>query len=148
MNVKIDESVKAHYWETYNVSLKKGKLICVTTLKGEVLPIELLEVIPGQLFRKTPPPDVVSAVVKRSSVEPFERIKRIKAGFQVQAILFPQFLAQHCLDRISTIKAATTFGVSGSLSNPRCSQSKVASSQSLTLFSPRKGTQKRKPRST
>ena len=51
-----------------------------------MIPIELCEVMPGQIMRKQIPPDMTTEIVEFSKMTPAQRLSSIKAGLDVREI--------------------------------------------------------------
>jgi eukaryotic translation initiation factor 2C len=66
-----------------NIKLKFPDNICIETATGALIPIELCEVMPGQIMRKQIPPDMTTQVVEFSKMTPAARLASIRAGLDV-----------------------------------------------------------------
>jgi len=74
----------ANYFRLHaNITLKFPDNICIETATGALIPIELCEVMPGQIMRKQIPPDMTSEIVEFSKMNPAQRLSSIKAGLNV-----------------------------------------------------------------
>lgn len=60
--------------------------------KGAVYPFELCKVIPGQFYKKTPPPDLVTKCVEMTMMRPSRRIEEIRKRFKVYTIVFTRYI--------------------------------------------------------
>ncbi|KAL5488099.1 hypothetical protein ACEPAI_6207 [Sanghuangporus weigelae] len=63
--------------------LEYPNLPCVEVGSGALLPIELCEVLPGQIMRKQVPPQYIKDVLTFATRSPTDRLKSIKSGLNV-----------------------------------------------------------------
>ena len=54
--------------------------------KGAVYPLELCTVLPGQFYKKAPPPEVTSKAVEKTKMKPAQRMEEITRRFSVTYI--------------------------------------------------------------
>ncbi|KAF8806120.1 argonaute-like protein [Phlegmacium glaucopus] len=66
-----------------NRTLRFPDNICIETATGALIPVELCEVMPGQIMRKQIPADKTTDVVEFSKMEPAQRLKAIQNGLNV-----------------------------------------------------------------
>ncbi|KAK1227892.1 hypothetical protein PQX77_009082 [Marasmius sp. AFHP31] len=78
-------TVARYFQRTYNRRLQYPDVICAQTTSGAAIPLELLEVLPGQIARKQVPPEVTKAMVEFSQLRPEERMRQIKQGVELLA---------------------------------------------------------------
>ncbi|KDQ16674.1 hypothetical protein BOTBODRAFT_30592 [Botryobasidium botryosum FD-172 SS1] len=88
-------SVANYIKETYRLSLKFPDMVCVKFPKGDVLPLELLTVLPGQLVKNyKAQPDQVTEMLNFSKKRPDERINTITRGFEMMEYGNADYLRQ------------------------------------------------------
>jgi eukaryotic translation initiation factor 2C len=74
----------ANYFKLHaNINLRFPDNICIETATGAMIPIELCEVMPGQIMRKQIPADMTTEIVEFSKMNPAGRLSSIKAGLDV-----------------------------------------------------------------
>ncbi|KAF8514872.1 argonaute-like protein [Hysterangium stoloniferum] len=73
-------SISKYYEAAYRYHVQLGKAICISVGKGIVFPIEVLEVKPGQIFKRTLTSDLAARALKFSTVKPADRIKAIQSS--------------------------------------------------------------------
>ncbi|KAL0567403.1 hypothetical protein V5O48_014595 [Marasmius crinis-equi] len=82
-------NVAEYFRRAHNRRLQYPDVICAqassSTTSGSAMPLELLEVLPGQIARKQVPPDVTAAMVEFSQLKPHERMAEIQRGVQLLA---------------------------------------------------------------
>ncbi|KAJ7043216.1 argonaute-like protein [Mycena alexandri] len=78
-------TIADHYRDAYSITLQYPNTIGIcTTGKNApfkvIIPLELCEMVPGQLYKKKLPPDATAAVVGFAALSPAERLKKILPG--------------------------------------------------------------------
>ncbi|CAE6524743.1 unnamed protein product [Rhizoctonia solani] len=73
-------SVADYFKQTYKKQLQFPQLPCVKVSQTSVIPMELCEILPGQLMRKAIPSQLTDDMVKFSRRKPGERLATIKAS--------------------------------------------------------------------
>ncbi|KAG8684639.1 hypothetical protein FRC09_015261, partial [Ceratobasidium sp. 395] len=73
----------AQYFRSLGVNLQYPNYICVETPSGAAFPIEVCEILPGQMMKKQIPQDLVPHILKFSTKKPDERLNSIVAGHSV-----------------------------------------------------------------
>ncbi|KAF8165769.1 argonaute-like protein [Crassisporium funariophilum] len=74
----------ANYFKNHvNKPLKFPDVLCIETGSGAMIPLELCDVLPGQIMRKQIPADKTTDVVEFSKMAPDQRFASIKEGLQV-----------------------------------------------------------------
>lgn len=71
-------STQAHYQQTWNIRLQLPNIFGVRIGRDAVIPAELCEVVPGQLYRKKIPADMGATFVRFSTQRPDVRMKSIQ----------------------------------------------------------------------
>ncbi|KAF8898225.1 ribonuclease H-like domain-containing protein [Gymnopilus junonius] len=80
-----DIPVARHFYEAHGIKIEHPTIIGVRLTnknaeRQDIVPLELCEIEPGQLYKKKLPEEYTSDMVKFATQKPFERQKRIKAG--------------------------------------------------------------------
>ncbi|KAF7789470.1 hypothetical protein EIP86_000416 [Pleurotus ostreatoroseus] len=78
-------TVMAYFEKTYNRPLEFPDLPCVEVGTGALIPMELCEILPGQMMRKQIPPNKVKDVVRFSTKKPQDRLDSIRSAIGVLA---------------------------------------------------------------
>jgi eukaryotic translation initiation factor 2C len=80
-----DKSISvADYFRMHaNIKLKFPDNICIETGSGALIPVELCQVLPGQIMRKQIPADKTTDVVEFSKMDPSQRLATIRTGLNV-----------------------------------------------------------------
>ncbi|KAJ7172992.1 argonaute-like protein [Mycena crocata] len=76
-------TVAKYYEETTRKPLKYPSLLCVEVGQGALIPLELCNVLPGQLVRKEVPDEKKAQLVEFATMKPKDRLESIKQGLQV-----------------------------------------------------------------
>lgn len=77
-------NVAEYFKKTHNYTLKHPNIVCVEVGSGGAkIPLEICDVIPGQIMRKQISPEVTADMVEFSKLAPKERLESIKQGLQV-----------------------------------------------------------------
>ena len=79
------------------------------TATGALIPIELCEVMPGQIMRKQIPADKTTDVVEFSQMNPAQRLASIRTGLQVGDIIVTNVHSSYRAFRSSNMDKANTF---------------------------------------
>ncbi|TFY68233.1 hypothetical protein EVJ58_g1135 [Rhodofomes roseus] len=88
-------TIAQYYRQVYNYNLKFPNIVCVEVgNKGDIIPIELCEVIPAQMIKKQLSPDVTSKFVEFSTKVPAERLQSIQQAFGVLAYGQSEYVRQ------------------------------------------------------
>ncbi|QRV87399.1 argonaute-like protein [Ceratobasidium sp. AG-Ba] len=74
------ETTVVQYFQSMGTTLQYPNYVCIETSIGAPFPIELCNIIPGQLMKKQIPPDFVSSVLSFSVKAPKQRLDSIVAG--------------------------------------------------------------------
>lgn len=80
--IRLLSSVKLHFQETYNIRIRNDDLFGVN-ISGKnnphpsVIPAELCQVIPGQLYKRKVPEYLTAKVVEFSKIKPQDRFRKI-----------------------------------------------------------------------
>ncbi|CCA66578.1 related to argonaute-like protein-Laccaria bicolor [Serendipita indica DSM 11827] len=77
------QSVADYFRITYRRELRYPDLLCVEVGSGALLPLEVCEVLPGQIMRKQVPPDKTSSVLEFATKKPEARLESIVNGLKV-----------------------------------------------------------------
>ncbi|QRV72427.1 argonaute-like protein [Ceratobasidium sp. AG-Ba] len=77
------ETTVAQYFRSMGTTLQYPNYVCIETSTGAAFPIELCNIVPGQLMRKQIPPALTSSVLSFSTKKPDERLNSIVAGHSV-----------------------------------------------------------------
>lgn len=79
-------TIAQHYLQTHNITLRNPKWPGVIVRERgdykEILPMELCEIVPHQLFKKALAPDVTREMVSLATLKPQEKISRIQEAAQ------------------------------------------------------------------
>ncbi|KAJ7771728.1 argonaute-like protein [Mycena metata] len=78
-------TITEHYQVAYSTTLRYPDTIGICTSGKSapfevIIPLELCEMVPGQLYKKKLPPDATAAVVGFAALNPAERLKKILPG--------------------------------------------------------------------
>jgi eukaryotic translation initiation factor 2C len=77
-------NIAQYFKKAHNYTLVHPNIVCVEVGSGGAkLPLEICEVIPGQIMRKQISPEVTADMVDFSKLAPKERLESIKQGLQV-----------------------------------------------------------------
>ncbi|KAL5508298.1 hypothetical protein ACEPAH_5917 [Sanghuangporus vaninii] len=76
-------TVSGYFEDILGRPLEYPNLPCVEVGSGALLPIELCEVLPGQIMRKQVPPQYIKDVLTFATRSPTDRLKSIKSGLNV-----------------------------------------------------------------
>lgn len=77
-------TIAEYFKKTHNYALKHPTLVCVEVGSGGAkVPLEICEVIPGQIMRKQISPEVTADMVEFSKLTPKDRLESIRQGLQV-----------------------------------------------------------------
>ena len=71
-------TVRAHYQQTWNIRLQQPNIFGVRIGRDAVIPAELCEVVPGQLYKKKIPADMSATFVKFATQRPDARLRSIQ----------------------------------------------------------------------
>ncbi|QRV72448.1 argonaute-like protein [Ceratobasidium sp. AG-Ba] len=74
------ETDVAQYFQSVGINLRFPRYVCIETSTGAAFPIELCNIIPGQLMRKQIPPDMIASVLSFSTKAPGRRLDSIVAA--------------------------------------------------------------------
>jgi eukaryotic translation initiation factor 2C len=77
------KSVAEYFLETYNLNLRYPDVLCVEVGNGAYIPMEICEVIPGQIMRKQVPPEKTKDVLEFATQKPEARLNSIRNGLGV-----------------------------------------------------------------
>lgn len=76
-------TVAQYFQRTYNRPLRYPDVICAVVGNGALIPLELCEVLPGQIMRKQVPSDKVKSVLEFATRRPQDRLGSIRNGLGV-----------------------------------------------------------------
>ncbi|KZW04251.1 eukaryotic translation initiation factor 2C [Exidia glandulosa HHB12029] len=85
-------SIAQYFKDTFNRDLRHPRAVLVELGKGAYVPLELLEVPPGQIMKKTVPPEKTKDVLEFATKKPADRLKSIMGGLEVLNYSQSQFL--------------------------------------------------------
>ncbi|KAI0053586.1 argonaute-like protein [Auriscalpium vulgare] len=88
------QTVADYFRGILNAPLKFPDLICVELGSGALIPLELCEVLPGQIIRKQIPAEKTSAVLEFATKKPQERLASIREGLGVLAYGQSEYIRQ------------------------------------------------------
>lgn len=77
------QSVAEYFSQTYNINLRYPDVLCVEVGNGAYIPMELCQVIPGQIMRKQVPPEKTKDVLEFATQKPEARLTSIRNGLGV-----------------------------------------------------------------
>ena len=77
------QSVAEYFRQTYNINLQYPDVLCVEVGMGAFIPMELCNVIPGQIMRKQVPPEKTKDVLEFATQKPEARLNSIRNGLGV-----------------------------------------------------------------
>ena len=79
-----------NYFANLNVRLKYPTIICVKLRSPPgmtiVMPVELLELIPGQMLKGRVSPEIAAQMIKMTRAKPAERLQNTHEGFHVRQL--------------------------------------------------------------
>jgi eukaryotic translation initiation factor 2C len=86
-------TVKLHFQETYNIRIRYSDIFGIN-ISGRknphpsVIPAELCEVIPGQLYKRKVPEYLTAKVVDFAKVKPQDRFRKITQSVRYSSALY------------------------------------------------------------
>ena len=92
-SISLLNTVKLHFQETYNIRIRYPDIIGVN-ISGKknphpsVIPAELCQVIPGQLYKRKVPEYLTPKVVEFSKIRPQDRFKKISQSVRFPSVLY------------------------------------------------------------
>ncbi|KAI0081731.1 argonaute-like protein [Panus rudis PR-1116 ss-1] len=78
-------SVAAYFQQAYNITIRFPQILCVEVGNGALYPIEVCNVLSGQIMRKQVPPEKTKDVLEFATKRPDERLNSIRNGLGVLA---------------------------------------------------------------
>lgn len=73
----------AQYFRSMNIRLDFPDILCVEVGRGNMIPMELCVIPPGQLMKKQVPPEKTADVVRFASKRPEDRFESIRKGIRL-----------------------------------------------------------------
>lgn len=86
-------SLQRHFLEVHNVKIRP-KSLGVEFGSGEILPMSHCETTGYQIYKKHPPPDMMSTILAFSTSRPAERLRKIQQGWNVSIPMWPLILCK------------------------------------------------------
>lgn len=92
-SIPLLNTVKLHFQETYNIRIRYSEIFGVN-ISGKknphpsVIPAELCEVIPGQLYKRKVPEYLTAKVVDFAKIRPQDRFKKITQSVRYASALY------------------------------------------------------------
>lgn len=77
------QTVAEYFRQTYQINLRYPEVLCVEVGSGAYIPMELCNVIPGQIMRKQVPPEKTKDVLEFATQKPEARLTSIRNGLGV-----------------------------------------------------------------
>jgi len=77
------QSVAEYFRQAYNINLRYPDIPCVEVGSGAYIPMELCNVVPGQIMRKQVPPEKTKDVLEFATQKPEARLNSIRNGLGV-----------------------------------------------------------------
>ncbi len=77
------QSVAEYFRQTYSINLRHPDVLCVEVGSGAYIPMELCNVLPGQIMRKQVPPEKTKDVLEFATQKPEARLNSIRNGLGV-----------------------------------------------------------------
>ncbi|KZT65768.1 argonaute-like protein [Daedalea quercina L-15889] len=88
-------TITQYYQQVYNYRLKHPGIVCVEVgNRGDIIPIELCQVLRGQLVKKQLSPEITSKFVEFSTKAPVERLRSIEQALGVLAYGQSEYVRQ------------------------------------------------------
>ncbi|KAF8525186.1 Piwi domain-containing protein [Hysterangium stoloniferum] len=83
-------TISEYFWRTYNYTIKYGQMICVNLSSNRqvILPMEVLDVKPGQFYKRVLSPAETARAIKFSSPSPKERLDDIKDAWKSEVFAY------------------------------------------------------------
>lgn len=83
LSKSVPDFVQDYFQQVHRITIKYPELLGVETCRGEVLPLELCEIVPGQPYRKRATPKIMQQLLSMSKDAPIPRLKKIEDGIRV-----------------------------------------------------------------